>query len=132
MFTALFSSARFYAIIAAIVAVVGVVGYFGVKYQSALSRVSELEQVKQTLEHANTTLNETNEKNQKFISDMQQDTKNKEKLVNDFRIQKARDDKQLDELRKKILAASAADDGPVAKVLRDALSGISEKKGEQK
>ena len=132
MFTALFSSARFYVIAAVVCVVVGTVGYFGIKYQSALGQVSELKQTNLTLEHSNTTLNETNQTNQKFISDMQTDAQNKEKLVNDFRIQKARDDKQLDALRKKIIATSAVDDGPVAKVLHDAMVGISDQNGEVK
>ena len=127
MFATLFSSARFYVIAFAVVAVVGVVGYFGYKYQSALGQVAELEQTKLTLENANSKLDETNKNNEKFISELQLDAKAKEKLVSDFRIQKARDDKQLDELRKKILAASAEDDGPVAKVLRDAMSGLTVK-----
>lgn len=127
MFATLFSSAKFYVVAAVIAVTVAAVGYFGVKYQSALGRVAELEQVKITLENANAKLEEVNKNNEKFISNMKSDAKTKEKLVNDFRIQKARDDKQLDELRKKIQAASAEDDGPVAKVLRDAMSGVSVK-----
>mgnify|MGYP003612045404 FL=1 len=127
MFATLFSSAKFYVVAAVIAVTVAAVGYFGVKYQSALGRVAELEQVKITLENANAKLEEVNKNNEKFISDMKSDAKTKEKLVNDFRIQKARDDKQLDELRKKIQAVSAEDDGPVAKVLRDAMSGVSVK-----
>ena len=127
MFATLFSSAKFYVVAAVIAVTVAAVGYFGVKYQSALGRAAELEQVKITLENANAKLEEVNKNNEKFISDMKSDAKTKEKLVNDFRIQKARDDKQLDELRKKIQAASAEDDGPVAKVLRDAMSGVSVK-----
>lgn len=127
MFATLFSSAKFYVVAAVIAVTVAAVGYFGVKYQSALGRVAELEQVKIALENANAKLEEVNKNNEKFISDMKSDAKTKEKLVNDFRIQKARDDKQLDELRKKIQAASAEDDGPVAKVLRDAMNGVSVK-----
>lgn len=127
MFATLFSSAKFYVVAAVIAATVAAVGYFGVKYQSALGRVAELEQVKITLENANAKLEEVNKNNEKFISDMKSDAKTKEKLVNDFRIQKARDDKQLDELRKKIQAALAEDDGPVSKVLRDAMTGVSVK-----
>ena len=129
MFATLFSSARFYVIAAIVIAALAVVGYFGFKYQSALNKVAELEQIKVTLEHVNEKLDETNKTNEKFINELKIDAKTKEKLVNDFRIQKARDDKQLDELRRKILAASAEDDGPVAKVLRDAMTGITVKGG---
>ena len=132
MFTAAFaaikaagSSIKFYAILVTIVLAIALFGYFGVKYQSALAHSTELEQAKLKLEEANQTLNETNVQNQKFIADMKADTAFKDKLVSDFRIQKARDDKQLDDLRRKIQAAPTSEDGPVAKVLRDALIGIS-------
>ncbi len=121
-------SLRFYVILAAIVIVALTVGYFGVKYQSALGRVAELEEIKTQLERTNATLVEANKQNQFFISEMQADAALKEKIVNDYRIQKARDDKKLDELQKRISIAPPSDDGAVSKVLRDALIGIQTEK----
>jgi hypothetical protein len=55
----------------------------------------------------------------------------KEQLVSDFRIQKARDNKKLDDLSKKIASYEAKDDGPLAKVLKDAINGIKDSRENQ-
>jgi uncharacterized protein YcbK (DUF882 family) len=72
-------------------------------------------------------LQSTNDSNQEFIKQMQADLEKKEKVVTDFRIQKARDDKKLSDLSSIISSYNASQDGPIAKVLKDAIIGIQRK-----
>ena len=76
------------------------------------------------LEKEKTALSQVNQQNQTFITNMQADLAKKEQIVNDFRIQKARDDKKLSDLSKVLISYDKKDDGPIAKVLKDAVEGV--------
>ena len=111
--------------IAAIVAVVlVVVGTFSWKYKSAMESLKQAQEQNVQLEKEKTALSQVNQQNQTFITNMQADLAKKEQVVNDFRIQKARDDKKLSDLSKVLISYDKKDDGPIAKVLKDAVEGV--------
>lgn len=130
------SNIKVYLIAIAVAAVLVVTGTFAWKYKSALESLKEAQEQNVKLEKEKTALSQVNQQNQAFIADMQADLAKKEQVVNDFRIQKARDDKKLSDLSKIIISYDKKDDGPIAKVLKDAVEGILKfrdgKEGEQK
>ena len=130
------SNIKVYLIAIVIAVVLAVVGTFTWKYKSALESLKEAQEQNVQLEKEKTALSQVNQQNQTFIADMQADLAKKEQIVNDFRIQKARDDKKLSDLSKVIISYDKKDDGPIAKVLKDAVEGIlgfrDGKEGEQK
>ena len=136
IFGLLGSNIKVYLIAIIVAAVLAVVGTFAWKYKSALESLKEAQEQNVKLEKEKTALSQVNQQNQAFIADMQADLAKKEQVVTDFRIQKARDDKKLSDLSKVIIAYDKKDDGPIAKVLKDAVEGILKlrdgKEGEQK
>ena len=136
LFGLLGSNIKVYLIAIVVAAVLAVGGTFAWKYKSALKSLKEAQEQNVQLEKEKTALSQVNQQNQAFIADMQADLAKKEQIVNDFRIQKARDDKKLSDLSKVIIAYDKKDDGPIAKVLKDAVEGILKlrdgKEGEQK
>ena len=136
IFGLLGSNIKVYLIAIVVAAVLAVGGTFAWKYKSALKSLKEAQEQNVQLEKEKTALSQVNQQNQAFIADMQADLAKKEQIVNDFRIQKARDDKKLSDLSKVIIAYDKKDDGPIAKVLKDAVEGILKlrdgKEGEQK
>jgi len=136
IFGLLGANIRVYVIAFVVAAILAVVGTFAWKYKSALDSLKEIQEQNIQLEKEKSVLSQVNNQNQTFIAQMQADLANKEKLVSDFRIQKARDDKKLSDLSKVIIAYDKKDDGPIAKVLKDAIDGIlklrDSKDGEQK
>lgn len=130
------SNVKTYLIAIIIAGVVAVGVTFAWKYKSALNSLKAAQEQNVQLEKEKTALSLVNQRNQIFIADMQADLAKKEKIVNDFRIQKARDDKKLSDLSNIIIAYDKKDDGPIAKVLKDAVEGILKlrdgKDGEQK
>ena len=136
IFSLLGSNIKVYLIAIVIAAVLAVVGTFTWKYKSAIESLKAAQEQNVQLEKEKTALSQVNQQNQTFIADMQADLAKKEKVVNDFRIQKARDDKKLSDLSKVIISYDKNDDGPIAKVLKDAVQGILNfrdgKEGEQK
>ena len=136
IFGLLGSNIKVYLIAIIVAAVLAVVGTFAWKYKSAIESLKEAQEQNVKLEKEKTALSQVNQQNQAFIADMQADLAKKEQVVTDFRIQKARDDKKLSDLSKVIIAYDKKDDGPIAKVLKDAVEGILKlrdgKEGEQK
>ena len=136
IFSLLGSNIKVYLIAIIIAAVLAVVGTFTWKYKSAIESLKAAQEQNVQLEKEKTALSQVNQQNQAFIADMQADLAKKEKAVTDFRIQKARDDKKLSDLSKVIISYDKNDDGPIAKVLKDAVQGILNfrdgKEGEQK
>ena len=136
IFGLLGSNIKVYLMAIIVAAVLAVVGTFAWKYKSAIESLKEAQEQNVQLEKEKTALSQVNQQNQAFIADMQADLAKKEQIVNDFRIQKARDDKKLSDLSKVIIAYDKKDDGPIAKVLKDAVEGILKlrdgKEGEQK
>ena len=136
IFGLLGSNIKVYLIAIVVAAVLAVGGTFAWKYKSALKSLKEAQEQNVQLEKEKTALSQVNQQNQAFIADMQADLAKKEQIVNDFRIQKARDDKKLSDLSKVIIVYDKKDDGPIAKVLKDAVEGILKlrdgKEGEQK
>ena len=117
------------AVIAAIVFTLAGVAFY--KYNSLTSEISQA-QIKNTeLEKEKTALTEVNQKNQEFINNMKTDLAEKEKIVTDFRIQKARDNKKMDDLANVIKAYSQNEDGPIAKTLKDSVSGVQKDREER-
>lgn len=119
--------------IAAIVALVSAGGYIAFRYNEAQNEIEVITAKKNTLEEQysnslkiNDQLVTSLETSEKAIEDIKKDVQLKEQLVSDFRIQKARDNKKLDDLSKKIASYEAKDDGPLAKVLKDAITGIKD------
>jgi uncharacterized protein YpmB len=121
------SSVKSYANIIIIVVILALVGGAAWKYKSAIDTIAEMEQQRIELEKEKALLQSTNDSNQEFIKEMQADLEKKEKVVTDFRIQKARDDKKLSDLSSIISSYNASQDGPIAKVLKDAIIGIQRK-----
>lgn len=101
------------------------------KYLSAVNELKELKLVNITLEEDNRQLKATNKANAKFIEEAKLDIELKEKLMSDFRVQKSRDDKKMNEMSQKIQAYSEVDDGPIAKVLKDTLIFIQKDREER-
>jgi predicted membrane protein len=136
IFSLLGSNVKVYLIAIGIAVVFAVGGTFTWKYKSALESLKETQEQNVQLEKEKTALSQVNQQNQAFIADLQADLAKKEQIVNDFRIQKARDDKKLSDLSKVIISYDKKDDGPIAKVLKDAVEGILKfrdgKEGEQK
>lgn len=121
LFTGSFKTYLIAAIVAAILVVVGV---FSWKHKSALESLKQAQEQNIQLEKEKTALSQVNQQNQAFITNMQADLAKKEQVVNDFRIQKARDDKKLSDLSKVLISYDKKDDGPIAKVLKDAVEGV--------
>ena len=121
LFTGSFKTYLIAAIVAAILVVVGV---FSWKHKSALESLKQAQEQNIQLEKEKTALSQVNQQNQTFITNMQADLAKKEQIVNDFRIQKARDDKKLSDLSKVLISYDKKDDGPIAKVLKDAVEGV--------
>ena len=121
LFTGSFKTYLIAAIVAAILVVVGV---FSWKHKSALESLKQVQEQNIQLEKEKTALSQVNQQNQTFITNMQADLAKKEQIVNDFRIQKARDDKKLSDLSKVLISYDKKDDGPIAKVLKDAVEGV--------
>jgi flagellar basal body-associated protein FliL len=121
LFTGSFKTYLIAAIVAAILVVVGV---FSWKHKSALESLKQAQEQNIQLEKEKTALSQINKQNQTFITNMQADLAKKEQVVNDFRIQKARDDKKLSDLSKVLISYDKKDDGPIAKVLKDAVEGV--------
>lgn len=121
LFTGSFKTYLIAAIVAAILVVVGV---FSWKHKSALESLKQAQEQNIQLEKEKTALSQVNQQNQTFITNMQADLAKKEQVVNDFRIQKARDDKKLSDLSKVLISYDKKDDGPIAKVLKDAVEGV--------
>lgn len=117
-------SIKAYANIAIIVVVLSFAGAAYWKYRATIKEVETLHNEKIQLEKEKTQLSTANEANQTFIQKMQEDLNKKEKVVTDFRIQKARDDKKLSDLSKIIVTYDTFQDGPIAKVLKDAIIGV--------
>ncbi len=117
-------SFKTYLIAAIVAAILVVVGTFSWKYKSALESLKQAQEQNIQLEKEKTALSQVNQQNQTFITNMQADLAKKEQVVNDFRIQKARDDKKLSDLSKVLISYDKKDDGPIAKVLKDAVEGV--------
>ena len=127
------SNIKVYLIAIIIAIVLAVIGTFSWKYKTALDSLKQVQEQNVQLEKEKTALSQANQQNQTFIANIQADLAKKEQTVNDFRIQKSRDDKKLSDLSSKILSYSSTDDGPIAKVLKDAVNGILQyDNGEQK
>lgn len=118
------ASVKSYANIIIIVIVLVLLGGAAWKYKSALDTIKELQEQQLVIEKEKALLQSTNDSNQEFIKEMQADLEKREKIVTDFRIQKARDDKKLNDLSKIIVTYDSFQDGPIAKVLKDAIIGI--------
>lgn len=117
-------SFKTYLIAAIVAAILVVVGMFSWKHKSALESLKQAQEQNIQLEKEKTALSQVNQQNQAFITNMQADLAKKEQVVNDFRIQKARDDKKLSDLSKVLISYDKKDDGPIAKVLKDAVEGV--------
>ena len=117
-------SFKTYLIAAIVAAILVVVGMFSWKHKSALESLKQAQEQNIQLEKEKTALSQINKQNQTFITNMQADLAKKEQVVNDFRIQKARDDKKLSDLSKVLISYDKKDDGPIAKVLKDAVEGV--------
>jgi chromosome segregation ATPase len=124
--------------IAAIVALVSAGGYVAFKYNEAKNEIEVVTAKNDTLTEQYSSIFQKNnelasalETSEKSIEDIKKDVQLKEQLVSDFRIQKARDNKKLDDLSKKIASYEAKDDGPLAKVLKDAINGIKDSRENQ-
>lgn len=121
-----------YANIAIIVLVLSLAGAAYWKYRSVIKEVEALQSDKIQLEKEKSQLSTANDANQTFIKNMREDLDKKEKAVTDFRIQKARDDKKLSDLSKIIITYDSFQDGPIAKVLKDAIIGVQAETKESK
>ena len=119
-----------YANIIIIVIVLVLIGGAAWKYKSALDTIKSMQEQQLVLEREKALLQSTNDTNQEFIKQMQADLEKREKIVTDFRIQKARDDKKLNDLSKILVNYGTAQDGPIAQVLKDAVLGVQRPKKE--
>lgn len=86
--------------------------------------IKRLEAEKKVLVIENTLLQKVNEANVKAITAMEKNEDIKNSLVNDLKIQIGRDKTALNNLRSEIDKIKAEDNGPVAKVLKDTVTGI--------
>lgn len=125
------ASFRMYATIAIIAVVVLAAGGLYWKFSSMQSTIEKIEKQNKELENDKAVLSKVNSENQITIEKMKQDVIDRDKAVNDFRIQKARDDKKLNDLGILISKYGKNEDGPIAKVLRDAILGLAPEKKEK-
>lgn len=124
------ASVKSYANIIIIVVILVLVGGAAWKYKSAIDTIKNMQEQQLVLEREKALLQSTNDTNQEFIKQMQADLEKREKIVTDFRIQKARDDKKLNDLSKILVNYGTAQDGPIAQVLKDAVLGVQRPKKE--
>lgn len=77
-----------------------------------------------TLTKSNELLNETNEKNEKFIRDLQNEMKLKTEVLAKLDSQKRSNDRKYEPTLTLISKSGLSDDGQVSKVLRDTISSL--------
>lgn len=115
---------RKYAYLIMVGVILSVIGFAVLKYKNALDTIDKIEQQKISLERDKKLLQDTNAKNEAFIKTMNEDNERRDKIVSEFRAQKIKDDQKLSALSKTLSSYAADQDGPIAKVLKDAVLGI--------
>ena len=100
--------------------------YLKIKFNNLQDEKAALTQKVSVLEAENAQLFETNKKNALVIEQMQLDKKNADKIVSDFRIQKARDNAELTALRNSVIKVDPAQNGKVSAVLKQTISALQD------
>ena len=115
-----------YLAIGVVVAILAGATYLKIKFNNLQDEKAALTQKVSVLEAENAQLFETNKKNALVIEQMQLDKKNADKIVSDFRIQKARDNAELSALRNAVIQVDPAQNGKVSAVLKQTISALQD------
>lgn len=115
-----------YLAIGVVVAILAGATYLKIKFNNLQDEKAALTQKVSVLEAENAQLFETNKKNALVIEQMQLDKKNADKIVSDFRIQKARDNAELTALRNSVIKVDPAQNGKVSAVLKQTISALQD------
>lgn len=111
--------------------IAGVFSFFILKYNNAIAYAEQSKIDLINVEKQKTALAQTNDQNQQTIKILKEENVKKEKVVSDFRIQKARDDKKIADFQAVIISYSSDKDGSVSQVLKDTVTNIAHDREER-
>lgn len=123
----IFAGFQMYAIMAIVALVIAAAGTLYFKFNSLNGQIEELTVKNSALVTENAMLNEINKKNAEVITRLNDDKKRAEKLTADFRIQKARDNAELEKLRDAIQTIIKTDpsmNGTISPILKKTVEQI--------
>lgn len=123
----IFGGFQMYAILGIIALVIAAGGTLYFKFNSLNDQIEELTTKNSALVTENTMLIEVNKKNSEVISQLNNDKARAEKITSDFRIQKARDNAEMERLRDAIQTIIRNDpsmNGPISPILKNTIQQI--------